>query len=200
MEWRAVVGFEGYFEVSDSGLFRSVERIVANKNGKTRIMKPKILTGYPDPKGYLKVRTSIDKEKITFKIHREVAKAFIHNPDNKEQVDHIDGNKSNNAVSNLRWVTNRENFDLSVENGLRNRSFAALSEYQNKPEVKKKRNEASVMACRKTTYCYDLSGNLLHVYESTADAARNLHIQQGGVSMCCRNEMKTYKGMVFRYG
>jgi len=61
-------------------------------------------------KGYLRVKLSDGHGKYTnHKVHRLVAKAFIPNPEGKPQVNHIDGNKKNNSVSNLEWVTNREN-------------------------------------------------------------------------------------------
>ena len=60
-------------------------------------------------KGYLRVDLRNENGRKHFKIHRLVAKAFIPNPDGKPQVNHIDGNKSNNSVTNLEWVTNKEN-------------------------------------------------------------------------------------------
>lgn len=60
-------------------------------------------------KGYLRVRLVKDGQKKWFKVHRLVAQAFIENPDNKSQVNHKDGNKKNNSVTNLEWVTDEEN-------------------------------------------------------------------------------------------
>lgn len=70
-------------------------------------------------KGYRGVRLYLSSTKaVTKKIHRLVALAFIDNPEGKEQVNHIDGDKSNNCVSNLEWCTNQENHDHKCRNGL----------------------------------------------------------------------------------
>jgi hypothetical protein len=61
---------------------------------------------------------TINREKATYKVHREVAKAFIDNPNNLPQVNHKDGNKENNSVGNLEWVTNQENANHAIQNGL----------------------------------------------------------------------------------
>jgi hypothetical protein len=92
--WREIDDFE--YSVSNFG------RI---KNIKTRqILKPG-----KDKNGYLIVRLSKDKVKKTFAIHRLIAHAFIFNPKNKKCVDHIDNNRSNNNINNLRWASNKEN-------------------------------------------------------------------------------------------
>lgn len=72
------------------------------------------IKGQPNSKGYLRV---VIHRKAYF-VHRLVAQLFIPNPDNKPQVNHIDGNKLNNAVTNLEWVTNKENREHAVINGL----------------------------------------------------------------------------------
>lgn len=105
--WKKIEGTYGMMEVSSLGRIRSLLRV-----DKT------ILKYQHDSKGYQRVRVTIRREKMSFKVHREVAKAFIPNPDNKPQVNHIDGNKDNNAVDNLEWVTNQENARHAFKTGL----------------------------------------------------------------------------------
>ena len=111
--WKVVEGTYGALEVSDLGRVKSNLR-----DG--RILKTQI-----DKKGYHRLRMTIKREKRTFKLHRIVAQAFIPNPDNKPQVNHIDGNKDNNAASNLEWVSNIENAHHAIRNGLWENVYAA---------------------------------------------------------------------------
>jgi hypothetical protein len=106
LEWREVKEFPIY-EVSNTG-------VVRNKRTKKE-KKPNI-----NEKGYEMVRVYV-KTGVSYKrrVHRLVADAFIPNPEDKPQVNHIDGNKRNNEVSNLEWATNKENCIHAVETGLR---------------------------------------------------------------------------------
>ena len=110
--WKAIEGTNGMIEVSDSGQIRSLLR------GEPYVLKTQI-----DNKGYQRVRVTINRNKMQFKVHREVAKAFIPNPDNLPQVNHIDGNKENCNANNLEWVTNKENCHHAIRNGLWNTAY-----------------------------------------------------------------------------
>lgn len=102
-EWKPVKGFESFYMVSNKGRVASI-----NQYGRKTffIMRP-----FKGGNGYCRVRfwDNIKKEHTNHLVHRLVAEAFIPNPDNKEQVDHIDTIKTNNCVENLRWVTFVEN-------------------------------------------------------------------------------------------
>lgn len=75
--------------------------------------------GFPDKKGYIRVQMYVAGDKaVTKKMHRLVAQAFIENPDNLPQVNHLDGDKTNNSVSNLEWCDQTKNMAHARENGL----------------------------------------------------------------------------------
>lgn len=106
MRWVNVIGFEDRYIVSDTGLVKSI-----NSN---KILKPGI-----NKKGYLSVVLQMNCYKKTIRLNRLVAIHFIANPDNKPEVNHRNGDKSNNHKSNLQWVTKSENEIHAHKNGLK---------------------------------------------------------------------------------
>lgn len=107
--WKSIEGYEGYYEVSNYGRVRSVDRTLTYSNGYLAKHKGRILKGETDKKGYKRVRLSKNDKTKKFQVHRLVAMAFIPNPENKKFVNHIDENSSNNRLDNLEWVTGSEN-------------------------------------------------------------------------------------------
>jgi len=108
--WKPVVGYEWYYEVSDEGNVRTVGRYINSRTFRdSRMLKKKITKN-----GYESVGLRKDGKTKRLGVHRLVAQAFIPNPFGKSEVNHIDGNKRNNAVSNLEWVSRSENMVHSV--------------------------------------------------------------------------------------
>ncbi len=116
MKWLPVVEHEGYYEVSNFGDVRSVRY---NNKGQVifnRLLKPAI-----KPKGYLGVILSKQSKTTNHLIHRLVAEAFIPNPNNLPEVNHKDGNKLNNTVSNLEWCSSSDNLYHAYKLGLKHK-------------------------------------------------------------------------------
>lgn len=114
--WKSVVGYEGIYEVSNLGRVRSIDRYVNNKSGK-QIRKGKLLKIHKSYRGYLRVILSKECKIRYLFVHKLVAQAFIPNPNNYEQIDHLDGDKTNNNANNLEWVTPKENSNRAWKNG-----------------------------------------------------------------------------------
>lgn len=112
--WKSIHGYEGIYIVSNSGIIKSLDRLDA-KGGKRkgRVIKPSF-----SKDGYLYVGLCNGKHK-TFKVHRIVAREFINNQHNKETVNHIDGDKTNNNVYNLEWSTREEQLVHAYKNNLK---------------------------------------------------------------------------------
>ena len=120
-EWRPIHGFLGYYEVSNLGRVKSVDRYVPNPKGGKALRKGKILEGTIDNYGYRRYTLRKGIEKKTHKRgHKLVADAFIPNPKDLTIINHLDGDKQNNHISNLEWCTHRQNSQHAESMGLVN--------------------------------------------------------------------------------
>ena len=107
--WHPCAGYETHYEVSNIGNVRSIERMVRHAKGGVKISPSKLLKQGKSKSGYLIVSFCVDGIKSNQTVHRLVARAFISNESNKPQVNHKDGNKHNNHIDNLEWMTASEN-------------------------------------------------------------------------------------------
>lgn len=115
-EWRPAVGYEDYYLVSNKGRIKRLGRDLGY-----RITHTKITRGRYDKEGYLAFKTTLDKKTLEMRAHRMVAMAFIPNPNNYPQINHINGKKDDNRVENLEWCTNGMNGQHAWDTGLRKR-------------------------------------------------------------------------------
>ena len=174
--WKAVENYEGYYEVSDSGEVRSVDRYVSNKRGKHTgmvrhlkgsIMKQSLVDGYPV------VNLRKNNTANVIHVHILVAKAFIPNKYELPVVNHKDGDKQNNHVSNLEWVTYADNNIHALKTGLRSPRGNHI--------------------CQIST-----SGEVVAIFKSTCEAARVTGLSRGGISHCLNGRTQTSGGFVWK--
>ena len=123
--WKDVLNYEGIYQVSNEGRIKSLSRDIATYYG-SRKTKERYMVANDNGNGYKYVDLS-EKGIITRNyIHRLVAYAFIPNPEGKPEVNHINGDKSDNRAENLEWVTRRENEEHSYDIGLKNGSISEI--------------------------------------------------------------------------
>lgn len=168
-EFRDIKGYEGLYQVSNYGRYKSFIKCSAHP------VIPRIMKVQHNHKGYLIVHL-FDKYLLC---HRAVAQAFIPNPNNLPQVNHKDLNKENNKVYNLEWCTNAENQKHSWINGSKN-------------------VESMLKVTSKKTVQYDLNMNKIATFKSASEASRITGISQSGISKSCR-ESGIIRGYIFRY-
>ena len=172
--WKAIAGYEGLYEVSDQGRVKSLNY---NHTGTEKILKP-----WKTRDGYLRVGICKDGHKKHLLVHRIVSEAFIPNPNNLDTVNHKDEVKTNNTVSNLEWMSQKDNNNYGTRN---KRSSEAKI---NHPSLSKQ-----VQMFDKST------GELLATFPSTHEAERITVISFKNISSCCIGRRKSAGGYIWRY-
>lgn len=158
--WRDIPEWEGFYQVSNLGNVRSLDRDIEYLNNGTLTtlhLKGKVLKQRADEEGYMRICLAKNGRTKLYGVHRLVAQAFIPNPENKPTVNHIDGNKSNNYLSNLEWATLEEQYAHAVKTGL-----IDMDKFKDRTNVKRKLSKPVV--------CVETG----QVFESQSDAERKL--------------------------
>ena len=167
--WRPVGENDNYI-VSNTGRIR---RFNSDKDHSVR-----------DRKGYLTVDLYRDSERVTRRVHRLVAEAFVPNPDGKSQVNHRDGNRHNNDAANLEWVTASENCRHAWDNGLMKPSYSMLG--RKNPNAGRKGKPFRIVETGEVF-------NTLKECEEAIDG-NNRHIND-----CLQGRQNTHRGYHFEY-
>lgn len=175
--WLPIKGYEGMYEVSDRGEVRSLARPVTTCYGSTRFKAASILK--TDKSGKYE-RVQLGKDSPNYSVHRLVAQAFVPNPMNAEQVNHIDGNRRNNASANLEWCTCAENIRHSFKMGM------------SKP-IRGSDNKLS-----KGVQCISADGDIVHEYASIREAALGIGVSRQSIEDTLYRKRRTCRGFVLR--
>lgn len=164
--WKEIEGYPNY-QISNLGRVKSLNYL---RTGKEKIMK-----GYKDKYGYLYVGLYKEGKVKMLKIHRLVALAFIDNPDNLQQVNHIDENPTNNSVDNLEWCTAKYNINYGTRN-------KRASESKSLPILQ-----------------FSFDGEFIKKWDSATEASRVLGINQGNICSCLKGKLKTAGNYIWCY-
>lgn len=166
--WKDIEEVKGKYQVSNLGNIKSLSR-----------NKKMVLT--QDKDGYLEIFMWKNKKKVHYRVHRLVAKAFIPNMENKAEVNHKNGIKSDNRVCNLEWVTKNENERHAYAIGLKHGMIG-----------KDNPNSKSVIK-------YDLKMNKIATYVTIKEAGIKNNICAKSIGKCCNGKIKTSGGYIWKY-
>lgn len=154
--WKDIKGYEGYYQCSNLGRIRTLDRVIIRKDGRKDTKRGKILKFRTNPNGYYQVSLWKNNLRKMLYVHKLVAETFIENPLNLKLVNHKDEDKTNNATTNLEWETSSGN---------------NIKYYQNHVSKSKgqkyKRNKIAII---------DITTNLVMIYSSKAEAARTINL------------------------
>jgi len=176
--WKPVVGYEGLYEVSNLGRVKSCTKTVYRDRRGPITFQEKIMKPTVTYKGYLTIDLRNHGRRKGGFVHRLVAKAFIENPENKEQVNHINGNKKDNRVENLEWATNQENMVHAYKLNL-------------------KTSDAAAEARRQKIEQLDMKGNIVNSFNSIKEAYEITKINN--ISAVCRGVREKAGGFYWKY-
>ena len=175
--WKDIQGYEGRYQVSNAGRVRSLQY-----KGRKRVL---ILKPIQKTTGYYVV--SLSNRQIH--IHRLVAEAFIPNPFHLPVVDHINTNKADNTVENLRWCSIKDNVNNPISKELRIKAV----------QCKCRGRFGKDSATHKTVYQFNITGEFVRRWDCMSDACRHYGIDSGAMTKVCQGKNYTAKGFVWRY-
>ena len=115
--WKDIQGYEGFYQISNLGNVKSLERVIDKGNGILQHRKERIMNKRESVDGYYIAKLNVNKKSKSIAIHILVARHFIDNPNNYPEVNHKDCNRRNNQVDNLEWCTHQQNVEYSKQLG-----------------------------------------------------------------------------------
>lgn len=181
-QWRDIEGYEGLYQISNYGNVLSV--VFGSKNHPRLKQESRLLRLAASSSGYYHVQLYKNGVPSTRLVHKLVASAFISNPEKKPEVNHKDGDKSNNRVENLEWVTKSENLKHAALTGLRVSPMIGMTG---------ERNPFS-----KPILQYDLDGNFIKKWASAMEASRHMHVAPCGIYSCLSGRSATSRGYIWK--
>lgn len=202
-EWRDIPNYEGLYQVSNKGQVKSLEKVVIRKDGRKNTYPERILKQSKNNMGYLYVDLFKNNKSKKFLVHRLVALAFIpnDNPTDKNEINHLDENPSNNHVSNICWCNRYENNNYGTRNERVSKTLKGkFKDKENHPMFGKHRTEETKQKISKAISIpiiqLDLQNNFIRDWDSATTASTELKISRQHISNCCkgkRNKCGGYK-------
>lgn len=169
--WKDIIGYYGVYKINNFGEIKSLERMKWN-HSKKQLIQERIMKQYMSV-GYYKVDLSLNDKRERYFVHRLLAQAFINNPNNKLQVNHINGIKTDNRLENLEWVSPSENVRHAFNIGL-------------------------IKINAKRILQMDFNGNIIREWESTKIAGQN-GFRISCINKAITGMHKHHRGFLWKY-
>lgn len=188
--WEDIPGYEGLYQVSNHGRVKCLPKVWFSGMGNNikRSLPERIKGVRSTGNGYNQTTLHKDGVAINYTIHRLVAQSFIPNPDNKPQINHKDGNKKNNHVSNLEWCTSAENVNHSWDMGL-SKVYPGFGQ----------NNGGANNGNAKKVIQMDVNGKIIKEWGYVEQAASELGFGAHNISACACNRQITAHGYKWKY-
>lgn len=200
--WKDIKGYEGLYQVSNLGRIKSLKRQrEVNLMYSTKATVPERILKYGTSQGYLAVTLAKNKVNTKIRVHKLVALNFIPNPENKPHINHKDGNKHNNSVDNLEWVTPKENTKHAIENGLLT-SVCSFKGYRHTEKAKQRIREGNKWGSSKNHKIinqYDKNGGFVKQWHGFVEIENELRFDKRNIQSCCKNRIPSAYGFIWRY-
>ena len=179
LEARKIKHFSEYYITNTGDVYS--RKATHNPNGRIKKLKPCVVSS-----GYLGIDLSVNNKKQTKLVHRLVAEAFIPNPENKPEVNHKNGNKTDNRIENLEWVTRSENQKHKY------RVLGAKAPHGNTGRRGK--------LCPFSKRIQQIkNGEVVAEFYGSREAERQTKIKGSDIRLCCNNKRKTTGGYQWKY-
>lgn len=179
--WKDIIGYENHYQVNELGQIRTLKNSSMRKAG--TILKSQI----NNKNGYVYQMLYDNGKKKLLKVHRIVAMAFLSNPNNLQQVNHKDGNKQNNCVSNLEWCEQSYNMKHAYKYGLQ------------KPSEKQRKTIIRLNKSKQKKVYQLKNGKIINIFSGISEASRQTNIPISCISRCCNLERKSTYGFEWRF-
>lgn len=175
--WKDIQGYEGLYQVSNLG---NVKSLNYRNTKEAKLLVPKC-----NNRGRLWVELINNKQRKPILVHTLVAKAFIPNPNNYCEINHIDENPKNNIISNLEWCTRQYNVNEYWKHHKKERKKFGF--YKNHKWANKSINQ------------FDMCGNLVCVWKNANEVERQQKFRACSIIACCQNKLKTSYGFIWQF-
>ena len=189
--WKDIEGYEGYYQISNMGRVKSLERTVWKGKG-YRIVPERILKAGANGDGYLQVNLSKDDKVKQPLVHRLVAIAFCENPKGYTEVNHKDEDKTNNRAENLEWCSRSYNL-----------TYNGRAKKVGKKSAEKRRgrkhSEETIKKLSKSVFSVDKESGLIMFWKSAMEAERCTGIYHGSIIRCCQGKRKSAGNFYWYY-